>query len=743
MFVGRVETLSRFREIAATKLFPGSRAVWVGAVLAFVVAAFLAARVLSADTPPILGTNSVDYAAVIAGATTNDTFCIADLDVPRGTGRVEIALSAVATERARRVRATLNTGASNLRLSHGQLPTSVGYATFTLDTPTTRSVSRASVCLEITGYRVEFGGASVQSLPERPATSIDGRPLGALDVSTRFLAPEEVHERVIDEIPAALKRATVFAGPVEIVLVYCSIPGLLLLVYGGVRITATSDRRRIRTLALLAAVFAFAHAATWAVLLHPFHGADESEHFAYAQYLATTDQSPDRATSSPDRSPYSTSEIRLLEALHHNSTILNTTSRLRWNDDWARRYGAAAIGTSESDGGGGTESATGHSPLYYAYVGIPYRLLHHEVSLPSVILAMRLWSALLAAIVAACATLIVAAAFGASYRQAAWVAGLTVALQPVFGSVSGAINNDTAVNVTAAGFLLALVLTWRHGPSTRNAAVVGTLLILMPVAKITGFALAPVFLVAAIVVALRHGIRATVAWSATIVVVLAVAAAGWSFAVSPAVSGERGRIVNVHKATVGTPAGSPATSEGRLASLGIGLKLRYFEQTFSPILPIGTRLWALPGSGIDAWPAYYIYIKRGYGLFGWQSTAVGTGLLHLIFYALLLGWCCTLVTLVRARRCGLDLGGAAILAAAIGCVLLFISAAYATDSLHTDAGEQGRYVFTALPALSALFAIGPLGFGTKARSVLFGAYAGGAASLAPLLWVSALRGWFI
>ncbi len=188
------------------------------------------------------------------------------------------------------------------------------------------------VVLDTEEQTVEYGGSFTQRAAEQPAiTTIQGDPLRPGDVAIRFLRPAVRTARALWlNYLQAIRRANVIRVSHSAQLLtwlassrYCSScstsPCVLV-----------RSPRGIRSVALrhTAYVIAFVHAALWAVLLHPFHGADESEHFAYAQHLATTNERADAGFTR--RSPYSILATPLDGGLHHNSTVLNTTARPRW-----------------------------------------------------------------------------------------------------------------------------------------------------------------------------------------------------------------------------------------------------------------------------------------------------------------------------------------------------------------------------------------------------------------------------
>ncbi|MGI8624213.1 MAG: hypothetical protein ACR2NB_12195, partial [Solirubrobacteraceae bacterium] len=153
----------------------------------------------------------------------------------------------------------------------------------------------------------------------------------------------------------------------------------------------------------------------------------------------------------------------------------------------------------------------------------------------------------------------------------------------------------------------------------------------------------------------------------------------------------------------------------------------------------------LPGtSAVERWPAFYIYVDRGYGLFGWKSVKLGPDLLRGIAAGLAVGWLLALFAAFKRRReWRAWSGGVVVLGAGLLCVLTFISYAYASTEVHADAGEQGRYAFTALVPLSVLFSGSIFAFRDRWRNAALGVLTSSAGALAVLAWLSALRGWFI
>lgn len=737
-----------------SRVFPGSSAVWIGGLVLIVLGAVLMGRMLFAKTASTTGTNSVDIAAVVAHAEPGQETCIKDLVIPKETGRVEVWLGLVGVQAGGKLEAWVgNLGTPRIPLRYVGAGGNGDFKPFALSRPLLRDLENAKVCIVAHREAVNYGGSSVMRLPGAAVSSIGKTPLQGVDIGVRFLRPLGDSPRVIDALGAALSRATLFDPGIARVAIYVVGLLLLLVIYPIVRVAATVERYTVRRLAVGAALLAFVHACCWALLLQPFHGADESEHFAYAQHLAATGKRPDSSQTSK-RPPYASSELRLMEAVHHNSTILNPSSRMRWDEFYEEKYDDSLLANpSDSDGGGYTESATGHSPLYYGVVGLPYRLMGRPDDLPSALLAMRLFNALLAAAIAALAVL-TAAHLLPRRKQAAWFAGVLVAMQPVFASVSAAVNNDTAVNLLAAILVFLLVRAWRTGFVLRDALLVGVVAILLPVAKITGFALVPVVGLAAIALVVQHGWTVAARWMGAAAAGAAVTLLLWVFALSPLMGGGRGGLVNVHPVAgpaaanttmvAATTPVAPAPPPASLSVSPVG-RAEYFVQTFIPQAPLGPKRWQIAGTTeLMRWPAFVIYIQRGYGLFGWKSMSLSYDLQRLILLALSIGWVLALVAAVRARAHWRSwVGAAVIMGGAVLSVLAFISYAYATSQIHTEPGEQGRYAFTAIVPLAVLMSGAVVALRGRLGQLVLGGGVTAAWVLALLACTSALRGWFM
>ena len=73
--------------------------------------------------------------------------------------------------------------------------------------------------------------------------------------------------------------------------------------------------RRVPTLAWMCALIAFLNASAWALIVPPFQGKDETDHFAYVEQLAENGTLPE---GSGYTGRYSLQEALVLQALHYN-----------------------------------------------------------------------------------------------------------------------------------------------------------------------------------------------------------------------------------------------------------------------------------------------------------------------------------------------------------------------------------------------------------------------------------------
>jgi hypothetical protein len=272
-------------------------------------------------------------------------------------------------------------------------------------------------------------------------------------------------------------------------------PGRLL---AGARARVRSGLRGVPPAAWACALVALANGLAWSLITPPFQVPDENAHYAYVAQVAERGTLP--RPISPE-GPLSPREDQTIDSLltfgiagHAENPAPDTEAQQRVID------GVAAQSLSAT-GSGDALSATNNPPLFYALQVIPYRLMPSGKVLDK-LAAMRFLSALMGA-----ATVLLAFLFLRELLPGtrwAWPAGaLLVAFQPLFGFMSGGVNNDDLLYLTGAGVLWALGRAFRRGLTPAGGALIGVFLGLGLVSKLTLIGFIPAVVLAVILLARR------------------------------------------------------------------------------------------------------------------------------------------------------------------------------------------------------------------------------------------------
>src|SRR5204862_324318 len=159
-------------------------------------------------------------------------------------------------------------------------------------------------------------------------------------VALWYKPPRGKKRSYLSLLPTMLRRVAIFrpgiVGPWTYwVLLLAVLPGIG---YAALRLIATAGsavRRRV-PLALALALIAFVNAGAWALITPAFNAPDESEHFAYAQYLAETGHAV-----GGQGNPYSSDETLATEATRIFTSNQNGDGKPPWTSldqrNWERR----------------------------------------------------------------------------------------------------------------------------------------------------------------------------------------------------------------------------------------------------------------------------------------------------------------------------------------------------------------------------------------------------------------------
>jgi hypothetical protein len=661
------------------------------------------------------GTNSVETYSYIAETPAYARLCVPGLRVPAGTSGIRLQLISH-TRRRPPLRMVLNRGgvqpAIESMLGPATIPASrISAAVFRIPVQPAHSAERpASLCLTAADL-VNWGGTPLPVPPPVPPGSlpptVNGHPVAGR-IAIWYLPPVGAEHSFLGQAGTILARAARFRpallGPWLYVLVLLLV--LPALAFASVRCLAVaaagrSPARTARRLAISIFAIAAVNFACWAVITPPFQAPDEVDHFAYTQSLVERGQAPSRSPNSSLPRWSGSEELALEDASFFTDHQVGGT-KLPWESrqEAAYRARAAALPPRSAANGGGNETAATHGAIYYAALAPAYMLASSSPF--DQLTLMRLMSALIGALTALF-TFLLARELAPGRPWLAVLAGLLVAYQPMYGFISGSVNNDVGVNAGAAALVLLLTVMLRRGVSLWLGLLTGGLLLALPVIKGTALSLYPVAAVALAATLLRHHRRSDLAgWAglaigAVVVRELslqqsdALAPSTTPFAPAPAEAGS----------TVG------AIAEARAHPLGY---LGYVWQVFLPRLSFMAPHFET--SGIPAWT---IFVERGWGAFGWYDVFFPNGVYVAILVAMLAVPILAVIAAGRewdfVRR---NVWEAVILLLTPIAVIAGFEAAFYTIGTRPFLPEFGRYAFPAIAPLSVLVVASLHAFGRRA-----------------------------
>lgn len=322
-------------------------------------------------------------------------------------------------------------------------------------------------------------------------------------------------------------------------------------------------------------------------------------------------------------------------------------------------------------------------------------------------------SALLSVIVPLCAYGIVRE-LASGRRRDAVGAGLLVAFEPMFGFISGAVNNDVGVNSSVALLLYLFMRALRRGLTLRLALAIGVVTGVTPLMKGTGYEVYPAAAVGVAMIvfrdasglrrALRDGarrisgaLRRRLIYVASGFGALAAVSLSWS-GVAP----------SFHRTAIATPGGvSPVTTVATGSQFGAHVE--YIWETFFPRLPFMVDHWH------RSWPFFDIYVRRGFAGFGWYTFFFNPWVYTVIVVVIALATAGVFAGLIRFRAQLLVRWRELLfLTLAVTGVFAGVQFAYFADTPRTlGLAEQGRYGFPAIAALAALAVFATRGAGRR------------------------------
>lgn len=654
------------------------------------------------------GTNSVEAYGYLASTAAGEPLCLPDLQLPAGTAAVQLMLRSPGRRPA--LKMTLLEGA---RTIHSGLearrvpPAGVSSAVFAIpETPSRPAETPASLCISASGF-VSWGGTPFASLTSPASPTIAGRRLAA-GIAVWYLPRAGARLSYVEHAGEILRRASLFrtgfVGPWLFVLIL--LVALPLLAFASVRLLAVAvaagGRQRwaggFRPGALLYVIAAL-NFACWSLITPVFQSPDEVDHFAYTQSLVERGAAPSRNPSSPLKR-WSSAEQLLLNNISFFSDRQVGDSRLPWTERQQEGYRRRARLLRPSPAnGGGYETAATHGAVYYAALAPGY-LIASSSPLDQLTL-MRLVSALIGAL-----TVVFAYLLGRTLAPGrpwlAVLAALLVAFQPMYGSISGAVNNDVGINAGAAALELVLIMIVRRGLTVRLGLILGALLLALPVVKGTVYSLYPVVVLVLLATLWRQHRRADArAWTALGASAALVGAV--SRLVTPALNPPA---APTPKAYGGTAFVADAISGALTRPMDY---LAYVWQVFLPRLSFMAPHFEGTGN-----PAFVIFVERGWAAFGWYDVLFPNWVYGVILIAMLAAPVLGVLAIRRerafVRRSLLELWVLVLMPIS---VLLGVEAAFYLSEPRRVVSEYGRYFFPAIAPLAVLVVASLHAFGRR------------------------------
>lgn len=450
---------------------------------------------------------------------------------------------------------------------------------------------------------------------------------------------------------------------------------------------------RVPRAAWICALVACLNAACWSVITPPFQVPDEPSHFAYVEHLVETGKLQTSVVHIyPEEESEALLNLNYLEVRNHpeNHPIATEGEQRTLEQELSGPLRRSAAGTSSPE----TSKGPAEPPLYYALQTIPYLLGSGGTILDRLEL-MRLLSALMAGLTALFVYLFIREALpGAPWGWA--VGGLSVALLPLLGFMSGAVNNDALLYAVSAAIFYLLARAFRRGLTPQLAVAIGVVSAIGLLTKPNFIGLLPGVLVGLVMLALRAARTDGRTAYQSLGVAVGIPASLVCLYI----------IINLFSHVPGL--GAVSTGVHHMKG-GLFKEISYIWQLYLP---------RLPGMGTD-FPGFSttsLWFNRSVGLYGWLDTSFPVWLdrIALILVGLLaiLGIHALITVRATLRRRLAELAAYAVMGVGL---LALVGAAQYTTKLAGEAAEffQPRYLLPLAPLLGAALALSARGAGRR------------------------------
>jgi hypothetical protein len=480
-----------------------------------------------------------------------------------------------------------------------------------------------------------------------------------------------------------------WSGTWWVLLVVC-LMGSVILVASRLVLRELASSRPLAAAAWLCALVACINAACWSVITPPFEVPDEPAHIAYVKQLAETGRLPTQNGQFSNEEFIAYHDLKL-EGVAHDPAHHTISSRAQ-QEELERDLLLAERSSEKGSEYAGV--AASEPPLYYALEAIPYRLGAGGTLLDRIEL-MRLLSAAMGGLSALFAFLFVREALP-RVRWAWIVGGLGVALVPLLGFMSGAVNPDALLYAVSAALFYALARAFRRGLTRRSAIVLGGVTAIGFVTKLNFVGIAPGALLGLTILSIRAARTLGRAAYVSLAIALAVA-------LSPVVV-----YVSAHVAS-GAPTFGIVSSTFSNTRMSLSSEVDYIWQLYLPRLP------GMHNDFSGVFTPTQVWFKGYVGLYGWLDTTFPGWVyeLALIPAGVIAGLCARSLLAragaVRSRAAELAVYGTM----SVGLIVL-IGADSTTVFPAVDAEYgQARYLLPLLPLVGVVLALAARGAGRR------------------------------
>jgi 4-amino-4-deoxy-L-arabinose transferase-like glycosyltransferase len=399
---------------------------------------------------------------------------------------------------------------------------------------------------------------------------------------------------------------------------------------------------------------------------------------------------------SSSRSNFSPEEEVVLRDLHQyevhlspeNHTISSAAEQQRLKEDIALHLPRKG----EGDVGGAYASP----PLYYLVEAVPYLLASRGTLLDQLEL-MRLLSALMAGLTTLLVFLFVREVLP-RVRWAWTIGGLSVALAPLLGFMSGAVNPDSMLASVSAAIFYCFARAFRRGLTRKLAIAIGAMIAVGFLTKLNFLGLVPGIILGLLVLTLRapRTHRRAAYYSLGIALVMAFTPI-WLYVLGNFVSGRP--LLGIISAS------SKLTS----AHGSIFNKIDYIWQLYLPRLPGMTNYFP------DLFTAHRLWFDRSVGLYGWLDTSfpVWVDNIALLPAAVIALLCARALAASRAalRQSFSELFVYGVMV--LGLLVLIGSSSYLNRASEGLGFAEPRYLLPLLPLFAAGIALAARGAGRR------------------------------